>query len=383
MIDAPLLGTLDSDEIRVETSVTFTWLPDSGNSYTQSDIVLTVDDQDWTMVYMPVSYTKPSHAVGGVTFEGVSSSVAFTATTSDFGFRFSGGASVTTSDLTWGNTWSWNPETGALDPVNVGGNWDNWIGTSFTSNEAWFATSHWSGSTSDTETGRWVLAPDVHNVDVFGGAGNDTIYGGQGTETLSGDDGNDTIYAGRGDQIVFGGTGSDIIHGGAGWQTLDGGDGSDSIYGGVGTQFLMGDAGNDVIFGGSGSQTLWGGAGSDTLWAGSGTQILDGNAGNDILHAGVGNDTLTGGAGRDIFAFDRASSGHHVVTDFRVGQDMIQVEKGINGLASLRPSDLSLHLMTGNGSAAVLTLGGGATVTLTGISTDQLTTHASSIIRLI
>ncbi|RYF42706.1 MAG: hypothetical protein EOO38_19460, partial [Cytophagaceae bacterium] len=105
MIEAPLLGTPGSDEIRVETSVTFTWLPDSGNSYTQSDIVLTVDDQDWTQVYMPMSYTRSSHAVGDVTFEGVSSSGAFTATASDFGFRFSGGAGVTASDLTWGDSW--------------------------------------------------------------------------------------------------------------------------------------------------------------------------------------------------------------------------------------------------------------------------------------
>ena len=48
-------------------------------------------------------------------------------------------------------------------------------------------------------------------VELFGGAGNDTITGGTGPDTLDGGAGNDTLSGGLGQDIVNGGAGDDRI----------------------------------------------------------------------------------------------------------------------------------------------------------------------------
>ncbi len=53
--------------------------------------------------------------------------------------------------------------------------------------------------------------------------------------------------------------------------------------------------------------------------------ILVGNSGNNVLKGGKGNDDMTGGAGNDIFVFGR--SGRDTVTDFRDGEDKIDVSR--------------------------------------------------------
>jgi Ca2+-binding RTX toxin-like protein len=380
-VDPPIFGTEGNDVMRVDTSVTFTWVPDPGNSYSGSFTSSYYGDTG--LVENTTSVTGPSSASGSVTFDGVSSSEAFQASPTNLVFSFSDGWGGSGQYLYGSDPWSWNPATGTLDPNNAYGSWDDWIGEYFDKDSAMLATAHWSGYTSDTELGHWALAPDPRNVDVFGGAGDDTIYGGQGHEVLSGDDGSDAIHAGMGEDTVLGGAGSDAIWGGVGAQTLDGGDGNDTIRGGTGTQFLLGDAGNDVLWGGSGTQTLLGGAGRDTLWGGTGAQVLQGGDGDDVLHAGQGNKTLSGRAGRDAFVFAGGVSGHDVIADFRPGQDLIQVAKGINGLAIGSARDLAAHVSAGPGGAAVLDLGGGASVTLLHVSAQQAIAHAQDYFKIV
>jgi len=66
-------------------------------------------------------------------------------------------------------------------------------------------------------------------INVDGGAGNDTITGGDGADRLSGGDGNDVITGGRGDDILLGGAGEDtfVWNPGDNSDTADGQDGAD------------------------------------------------------------------------------------------------------------------------------------------------------------
>src|SRR5438874_845717 len=104
-------------------------------------------------------------------------------------------------------------------------------------------------------------------VNLFGGAGNDTLTGGSGGDMLFGQDGND---------ILLGKGGNDLLFGGAGNDTLTGGDGDDQMLGGDG---------NDRITGGRGNDTALLGAGDDTfVWnPGDGSDTVEGQDGNDTL----------------------------------------------------------------------------------------------------
>lgn len=81
-------------------------------------------------------------------------------------------------------------------------------------------------------------------------------------------------------------------------------------------QRLSGGAGNDVLTGGALDDVVSGGAGNDSL---------SGGAGEDVIIAGTGRDTLTGGDGADVFVFT-ADGGADMITDFRIGQDRINLD---------------------------------------------------------
>jgi len=122
------------------------------------------------------------------------------------------------------------------------------------------------GSTADTGAAS-------RNVEIVGGAGNDTLSGTRGADTLVGGDGNDSLSGDAGDD------------------TLDGGNGGDVLRGGTGDDTLIGGAGNDILEGGEGADTLLGGEGADTLRAGAGDDLLTGGEGSDVLDGGEGVDT--------------------------------------------------------------------------------------------
>ncbi|MFK4985391.1 M10 family metallopeptidase C-terminal domain-containing protein, partial [Klebsiella pneumoniae] len=73
---------------------------------------------------------------------------------------------------------------------------------------------------------------------------------------------------------------------------------------------------NDVLTGSDHADALFGLAGNDTLIGG---------AGADVFYGGSGDDTMTGGGGPDRFVLDQQQSGNDVVTDFKLGQDRIDV----------------------------------------------------------
>lgn len=128
------------------------------------------------------------------------------------------------------------------------------------------------------------------NMDVRGGAGNDSITTGQG---------NDRIDAGAGDDMVRSGAGRDDVFGNTGNDTIDAGDGHDVVYGGDGDDMLQGGRGRDMLEGGKGNDNLLGGSGDDILSGGLGDDTLLGQEGNDRVYTGAGKDTVSNSAGSD------------------------------------------------------------------------------------
>ena len=266
----PMVGTKADDVLSVDTSVSFSWVPDPGNASSSGTLYFDYD----TLSFQLATTTGPSSAIGSVTFD-VPSSRPFTMGPEVASFRFTSGA-VYSNEIYFGDHWNWNPMTGILDPAGSGAAWDDVIQITFDARSTHYVASHFPDYMTLQELGHWTMVSDPIDVAVFGGTGNDTIYGGQGQETLSGDAGDDLIYVGRGNDLVFGGSGSDEIHGGMGTQVLDGGAGSDTIWGGSGTQTIMGDGGDDLLIAGAGAETVMGGAGRDTIWGGSGSAYLGG-----------------------------------------------------------------------------------------------------------
>ncbi len=147
------------------------------------------------------------------------------------------------------------------------------------------------------------------------GLGNDKLFGDQGDDILSGDDGHDSIWGGQGDDIGFGGDGNDLLFGQAGDDIMVGDGGNDLIYGEMGNDYLLGGEGKDILWGNEGKDILNGGLGQDWLYGGTGDDLLDG---------GADDDSLTGGQGQDQFVY-RSGSGRDIITDFRPGQDQLNL----------------------------------------------------------
>ncbi|MGU3539827.1 calcium-binding protein [Methylobacterium sp. A54F] len=137
--------------------------------------------------------------------------------------------------------------------------------------------------------------------------------------------------------------------------------GSDTAYGGDGADLIFGNLGNDILFGNQSTDTLYGGQGDDVLFGGQGNDVLFGDQGNDILYGDLGDDMLSGGAGADRYVFDR-NSGRDLVLGFRQSEgDRIDLQG-----QSYRVSSAA----DGN---ALLTLSGGGTVELNGVTRQQVT----------
>ena len=136
-----------------------------------------------------------------------------------------------------------------------------------------------------------------------------------GTNPTEGDDGDDELAGLGGNDAILGLAGNDSLNGGNGNDVLDGGGDDDTLTGGNGNDMLFGSFGMDTLIGGNGDNSLDGGAGDD---------VLDGSRGEDIVNGGTGNDFLTGGQGDDTLQFGLAS-GTDTITDFKVGNDHIQL----------------------------------------------------------
>ncbi|MFB2934285.1 calcium-binding protein [Aerosakkonemataceae cyanobacterium BLCC-F154] len=200
------------------------------------------------------------------------------------------------------------------------------------------------------------LMGGIGNDTIFGRSDDDLLFGNQGQDFINGNKGKDTIFAGKDDDLVRGGQGDHLICGDLGNDTLCGDLGNDQVYGGIGNDVVLGNAGDDVLNGNQGKDTLFAGDGDDLLHGGKdddflsggvGKDTVSGDLGNDTLCGYIGNDSLFGGAGNDIFVLG-AGQGSDVITDFAVGQDLVQL---INNL-----SFADLSITQGSGSQVADTL---------------------------
>ena len=212
---------------------------------------------------------------------------------------------------------------------------------------------------------------------LLGGAGADVLMGGSGDDRMDGGSGDDILTAGKGDDLLAGGDGRDTLDGGKGDDVLSGGNGNDVMLGGDGGDVMHGGGHDDVLLGGNGADVLRGGTGTDWLDGGKGDDFLFGDQGDDRLAGGAGDDVLAGGTGRDAFVF-AGGGGQDVVLDFKVGEDVLQIARNVNGTGIASAADVAARVTDAHGSA-VIDLGHGDTVTLAGVTAEQVSSNPNAI----
>ncbi len=138
-----------------------------------------------------------------------------------------------------------------------------------------------------------------------------------------------------------------------------------------------------MLWGGSGNVTLVGGNSGNFLYAHGSADLLKGGTGADFLFTGSGADTLQGGGGTDFMklgsgsdtlVFTAGTASTTTVQGFDTTRDRIVLQGSAVTAGSLvaaattdAQGNAVLHLGAGQTSAAAIT------VTLTGVSTSQLT----------
>ena len=105
---------------------------------------------------------------------------------------------------------------------------------------------------------------------------------------------------------------------------------------------------------------------SHDIQGNAGANVLTAGSGDDVLQGFAGNDTLGGGGGADRFVFDHGT-GQDMVGDFVSGTDKLDLSAF--GFANFAAVQAATHDVGGN---AVIDLGGGDSVTLSGFLTAEL-----------
>ena len=127
-----------------------------------------------------------------------------------------------------------------------------------------------------------------------GGTGDDVLSGGNGSNKMLGQEGNDQIYGGNDNDYIDGGMDDDVLHGGNGNNEIYGQDGNDIIYDGDDGSYIYGGTGNDSIYAGGGNDVIDGGEGDDYIQDdhGDDTIIFKAGYGTDTISDAAGNNTI-------------------------------------------------------------------------------------------
>ena len=92
---------------------------------------------------------------------------------------------------------------------------------------------------------------------------------------------------------------------------------------------------------------------------------MNGGGGADTLEGGFGDDELTGGGGADLFVFADDRTRADTLTDFNIGQDIIQI--GFYGFTDI--ADLSIAQ---DGANVVITLSERDSITIENVLVADL-----------
>ncbi len=251
------------------------------------------------------------------------------------------------------------------------------------------------------------------SINIYGGAGDDTLTLGSAGGYLFGQGNADTLNGSTGADILIGGAGADILNGGGGDDVLyvdaadgnnfDGGSGFDYAVvdtadavnvslAGRNIEVFVGNNGDDIIdatgnvaaihlYGGAGADIITGGAGPSVLFGQDGDDQLDGGDAADILLGGAGVDVMNGGGGDDVIYVDQSD----VAISGGTGTDTLIVESAVGANISIGAS--SIETVVGNvgndridatGAAnAIVFFGSGGDDTLTGGSANDIFTYVA------
>ncbi len=216
------------------------------------------------------------------------------------------------------------------------------------------------------------------------------------TTTRTGTSADDTLTGTTGRDLLDGRAGADAMSGGAGDDTyvvdnsgdavgeLAGG-GRDTVRAGVGYT-LPANVENLMLTGGGAIKGV-GNALANKMFGNGAANRLVGGAGDDLLIGMGGGDVLTGGMGADSFQYTRSGQGGDTVTDFTLGQDVVDLRwlmksVGYAGTDPLASGHLALAQSGANARVIVDadgSAGGGApetVVTLLGVAAADLVPQA-------
>jgi trimeric autotransporter adhesin len=183
------------------------------------------------------------------------------------------------------------------------------------------------------------------------------------------------------DNVIIGNSSANFLNGLAGNDTLNGGAGADQLFGGDGNDTYIVDNIGDVV-----SETSSEGGANDTVQSsvtftlsnflenleltGAANINAIGNDNANVITGNAGNNSLTGGAGNDTFAIGKGRTGTDIITDFKLGEDVLRIDlsqvRDLNRDGIVSEHDLLLAMRT-VGNDTVITHAGG-TVTLKGIN---------------
>ena len=142
---------------------------------------------------------------------------------------------------------------------------------------------------------------------------------------------------------------TDMMVGGDSDDVLEGDAANELLHGGGGNDFILGQAGLDALFGGEGNDQIDGGEGNDHLYGNEGDDTLVGGAGNDVIKGGKGADVLTGGEGEDTFIYDRLTEGGDSITDFTIGEDVLDLRE----VMTIAGVNAQINVTQGNDGAEI------------------------------
>lgn len=223
------------------------------------------------------------------------------------------------------------------------------------------------------------------SLELFGGAGDDTLTAGASDDLLDGGDGANVLTGGAGNDRIVGGIGIDravYVGNQSGFQqVVDDANGEITLadtIGVEGTDTLTAEI-DEIDFNGTLFDITQGDAADNTLTGDANNNLLAGRGGDDTLSGGDGNDFLTGGSGTDTAIFSGVAPGFIANVSADGLTVVLQDTVGSEGTDTLSTDieildfgGTGLNTTFGTGGNDALTQGNGGAVAVGGDGNDTI-----------